>query len=178
MKKLLAVLMSLSLLVPAISEAQNNSQQNRGQNRGRPATGAPNRSGTRPQTGRPGGRGSRPAAAQTSRQRPPAARRGPVRGAGAARGPHANQFRHRGRYFNRIRGPAFVWPRGFGYRRWAVGGILPSVFLASPYFFTGWAGLGLQAPGPGFQWVRYGPDLVLVNLRTGQIVDVIHDAFF
>jgi len=88
------------------------------------------------------------------------------------------QFRHRGRYFNRIRGPAFVWPRGFGYRRWGVGGILPGVFLTSAFFFPGWAGLGLQAPPPGFQWVRQGPDLVLVDVRTGQIIDVVYGAFF
>jgi Ni/Co efflux regulator RcnB len=202
MKKLLAVLMSLSLLLPAISEAQNNSQPNR---QGRPAAGAPNRSGgqtrhgggpagqarhggrpagqtrpqrpSRPQAGRPGGHGSRPAGGGTARHRPPTAGR-PVRGANAPRPPRGNQFWHRGRYVNRVRGPAFVWPRGYSYRRWGIGGVLPAVFLTSPYFFTGWAGLGLQAPVPGYQWVRFGPDLLLVNLRTGQVEDVIYGAFF
>lgn len=166
MKKLLAILMSLSLLIPAIYQAQaQDNQRNRGN---RPAAGGPNRAGRaaqgrqgrggRPQAGRRGGRGGRPAAV-----------RGPVRG---------GQFRRGGRSFNRIRGPAFVWPRGFGYRRWGVGGILPSVFLASPFFFAGWASMGLQPPPPGFQWVRQGPDVVLVNLRTGQIIDVAYGVFY
>jgi Ni/Co efflux regulator RcnB len=41
-----------------------------------------------------------------------------------------------------------------------------------------WADLGLPPPPPGDQWVRYGPDLLLVDVSTGQIVDVIYDAFY
>jgi len=38
--------------------------------------------------------------------------------------------------------------------------------------------MGLQPPPPGFQWVRQGPDVVLVNLRTGQIIDVAYGVFY
>jgi len=38
--------------------------------------------------------------------------------------------------------------------------------------------LGLGPPPHGFVWVRYGPDLLLVNRRTGRIVDVIYGAFY
>jgi Ni/Co efflux regulator RcnB len=191
MKKLLAVLMSLCLLLPAVSEAQNNSRSNAG--KGRPAAGAHNHSGrpsrpggrparqsraerpSRPQTGRPESRGRPPVTGRPSR--PGAAR--PTRPPHSARPlpPRGNQFWHRGRYVNRVRGPAFVWPRGYSYRRWGIGGLLPPVFLAPAYFYTGWAALGLQAPVPGYTWVRFGPDLLLVNLTTREIEDVIYGVF-
>jgi Ni/Co efflux regulator RcnB len=107
----------------------------------------------------------------------PAVRPGPVvvrpRAVVAPRG----QFVYHGRPFNRVHLAPFVYPRGFAYRRWAVGGVLPAIFLTQAYFYNDWAGLGLPPPDPGFQWVRYGPDLVLVNVSTGQITDVIYGAF-
>ncbi len=91
--------------------------------------------------------------------------------------PQKQKSSNAGFRFNRTRGPAFVWPRGYSYRRWGIGAILPSVFLAPAFFYTGWASLGLQAPVPGYSWVRNGPDLVLVNLSTGEIEDVIYGVF-
>ena len=35
--------------------------------------------------------------------------------------PRGNQFWHRGQYYNRIRGPAFAYPPGWGYRQWTIG---------------------------------------------------------
>jgi Ni/Co efflux regulator RcnB len=29
----------------------------------------------------------------------------------------------------------------------------------------------------GYQWVRYGPDLLLVDIATGQVVDVRYGVF-
>ena len=63
-------------------------------------------------------------------------------------------------------------------RRWAIGAALPALFLDPAYYYPDWATLGLAPPDPGFQWVRYGPDLLLVNITTGQVVDVIYDAFY
>ncbi len=59
----------------------------------------------------------------------------------------------------------------------ATGAILPPLFLAPAYYYADWASLGLDPPPPGFQWVRYGPDLLLVNVTTGQVVETIYDAF-
>jgi Ni/Co efflux regulator RcnB len=72
----------------------------------------------------------------------------------------------------------FLYPRGWGYRRWVVGAILPSVFVIPGYFFADWAVLGLAAPPSGFQWVRYGPDLLLVDLSTSQVVDAVYGVFY
>jgi len=101
----------------------------------------------------------------------------PEFGRGTFHPAQGNRFFHRGRYFDRVRGRPWVWPRGYGYRRFFVGGILPSIFLGSAFIYSDWAGMGLAPPPPGFVWVRYGPDMVLVDQRTGQIADVAYDVF-
>jgi Ni/Co efflux regulator RcnB len=83
----------------------------------------------------------------------------------------------RGRPINRVHLAPFVYPNGWAYRRWAVGAILPPLFLAPAYYYTDWATLGLDPPQPGFQWVRYGPDLLLVNVTTGAVVDTVYGVF-
>ena len=80
--------------------------------------------------------------------------------------------------YHRIRGPIFHYPRGYSYRRWGIGAILPHIFLSSYYYWTDWRALGLLPPPPGYVWVRYGPDLLLVNRYTGRIADVIYGAFY
>lgn len=80
--------------------------------------------------------------------------------------------------YHRIRGPVFHYPRGYSYRRWGIGAILPQVFLSSYYYWTDWRALGLLPPPPGYVWVRYGPDLLLVNRYNGRIADVIYGAFY
>ena len=92
-------------------------------------------------------------------------------------GPPGAQFGYHGRSFNRVQVAPFIYPRGWGYRRWAVGVALPPVFLVPDYYYTDWATLGLEPPPPGFQWVRYGPDLLLVNVEEdarGRALDSDH----
>jgi Ni/Co efflux regulator RcnB len=72
----------------------------------------------------------------------------------------------------------WVYPPGYGYRQWAVGAILPPLFWQRPdYYYTGWAEMGLPPPDPGYQYVEYGPDLLLVNVGTGEVVQVFPGAF-
>ena len=85
---------------------------------------------------------------------------------------------HRPSSFHRIRVSSFHYPRGYSYRRWRTGSILPRLFLSSLYYWTDWAALGLGPPSPGYVWVRYGPDLLLVNRYNGRIADVIYGAFY
>ncbi len=91
--------------------------------------------------------------------------------------PRGNQFSHRGQSYNRIAGPAFVYPPGWQYRRWSIGGVFPALFLTSAYFYADYAALGLEVPPTGYAWVRFGPDLVLVNLTTDEIEDVVYGVF-
>ena len=114
-------------------------------------------------------------------ERPPAgAPRGPHPGGPA--GPHPGgppgRVMYHGRAFSPVHVAPFVYPPGFGYRRWIVGAALPPLFLAPAYYYAGWAAFGLAPPQPGYQWVRYGPDLLLVNVSSGQVVDTVYGAFY
>jgi Nickel/cobalt transporter regulator len=71
----------------------------------------------------------------------------------------------------------WVYPPGYAYRLWAVGAVLPALFLAPTYYYTDWGLMGLPPPDPGFQYVQYGPDLLLVNVSTGEVVEVFPGAF-
>jgi Ni/Co efflux regulator RcnB len=72
----------------------------------------------------------------------------------------------------------FRYPAGFSYRRWVRGQVLPGVFLSPAYYFTNYVVLGLDPPPYGYVWVRFGPDILLVNIRTGEIVDVEYGVFY
>ena len=93
-------------------------------------------------------------------------------------GPGAGTFTYRGHPFNRVHLSPFVYPHGWSYRLWAVGAILPPLFLAREYWYADWAALGVPPPPPGDQWVRYGPDLLLVDVTTGQVVEVVPGVFY
>jgi hypothetical protein len=100
-----------------------------------------------------------------------------------AHGPHfpppgSPHFSFHGHDFNRVHVHPFVYPNGWAYREWAVGAILPPLFLAPDYYYPEWAALGLEPPPPGAQWVRYGPDLLLVDVNTGQVLDVAYGVFY
>jgi Ni/Co efflux regulator RcnB len=114
--------------------------------------------------------GARPPAA-----RPPDAAR-PTSPWVHPRPPH--RFMSEGRWRRGIRGPVFHYPPGFHYRRWSTGLILPPIFLAPPYYYDQYAPLGLGPPPAGYRWVRYGSDLLLVNIITGRIADVVDGVFY
>jgi len=85
------------------------------------------------------------------------------------------------RYSNRsiFRSPYYA-PRGYGYgyNRLSIGGLLDQIFWGRDY----WIGDPYEyrlPPAPyGTQWVRYYNDVVLVDVYTGEVVDVIYDFFW
>ena len=170
MKRLLVIASGVMILVPALSLAQPpGPPDNQGQNRKRPG-GAVTLPGD--VTNRPG-RPSRPGV----NVRPPSP---PPRPGSSMRPPRpgGSHFTWRGRDFDRFRAPAFMWPPGYSYRRWSRGAFLPSLLFTAQYWFNDWRMLGIDPPPPGRRWVRYGPDLLLVNNRTRRIEDVIYDVFW
>jgi Ni/Co efflux regulator RcnB len=86
-------------------------------------------------------------------------------------------FNYRGHEFAAVRAQEYRYPRGWHYREWSVGQTLPNLFLGQPYSFE-YQTIGLPPPPRGERWVRFGPDALLVNLRTRRIVDVIHNVFY
>jgi Ni/Co efflux regulator RcnB len=78
----------------------------------------------------------------------------------------------------RFRAPRpWVAPRGFSYRRFSLGERVPAVLLGATYFLD-FALYGLEAPPPGYVWVRDGNDAVLVDQSTGEVVQVEYDIFY
>jgi len=68
-------------------------------------------------------------------------------------------------------------PRGYAYRRWGYGDILPRAFWAPPYLIADYWLFGLEVAPAGYEWVRYGPDALLVNTYTGQVLQVEYGVF-
>lgn len=71
----------------------------------------------------------------------------------------------------------YRYPHGYAYRRWHVGLILPSILFSSSYYFDDYHLFGLYSPPLYYRWIRYGPDLLLVNTRNGHVRDVHYGAF-
>jgi Ni/Co efflux regulator RcnB len=123
----------------------------------KPGTRPPHKPGTRPPH-RPGNRPGRP-------------------GHGYHK-PRPSQFYWRGKWLGRIHASLFQYPHGYSYRIWNEGDRLPPLFLSSSYYYDGYAQLGLEAPPPGYRWVRYGPDLLLVDTNTNEVEQVVYGAFY
>ena len=77
----------------------------------------------------------------------------------------------------RIHAGVYHYPHGYHYHRWVVGRPLPRVYLVPTYYYRGYGALGLAAPPPNYHWIRYGPDLMLVNIATGNVVDIRYGVF-
>ena len=88
------------------------------------------------------------------------------------------RFSYRGRDFFRFRTTPYSWPRGYSYRAWAPRQILPSLFLSQQYYLDDFYSYGLDQPPYGYEWVRVGQDALLVNLYTGEILDVVPGVFY
>ncbi|MEA1072715.1 RcnB family protein [Sphingomonas sp. LY160] len=69
-------------------------------------------------------------------------------------------------------------PYGWGYRRLSIGFSLGSSYYGSNYWLNDpWQYRLPPAYGP-YRWVRYYDDALLVNIYTGQVVDVVHSFFW
>ena len=71
---------------------------------------------------------------------------------------------------------AYVAPvRNWSYRPVTVGYQLQPSFYGSRYYISDYGAYHLQAPhGRWLRWIRYGNDLLLVNIRTGRVLQVVH----
>ena len=87
----------------------------------------------------------------------------------------------RWRYSNRnlFRSNPYYSPyRGYRYNRLSIGLILDSLFYSNRYWLSDPWQYRLPAAPYGTQWVRYYNDVVLVDVYTGEVIDVIHDFFW
>ncbi|QNE31532.1 hypothetical protein F1C10_06020 [Sphingomonas sp. NBWT7] len=86
----------------------------------------------------------------------------------------------RARNRNAFRLPRYYAPYGWnaGYRSFGVGSILSQVLFAQNYWINDpWAYRLPDADGP-YRWVRYYNDALLVDVYSGEVVDVINNIFW
>ncbi|MDP8994152.1 MAG: RcnB family protein [Pseudomonadota bacterium] len=85
------------------------------------------------------------------------------------------------RYSNRhlFRLPPYYAPyRGHRYSRFRIGLSLGQPFYHRRYWINDPWRYRLPYAGPGYAWVRYYDDVLLVDTWSGQVVDVIYDFFW
>jgi hypothetical protein len=88
--------------------------------------------------------------------------------------------RYRQTHRHIYRGPRYYAPHGwdYGYRRFSIGISLWSGLYSDRYWISDpWYYRLPPAYGP-LRWIRYYDDALLVDIRTGYVVDVIHDFFW
>jgi Ni/Co efflux regulator RcnB len=68
--------------------------------------------------------------------------------------------------------------RNWRYRPVTVGYTLQPAFFGQRYFVSNYNTYQLRAPGRHQRWVRYGDDLLLVNVRNGRVLQVIHNRYW
>ena len=79
-----------------------------------------------------------------------------------------------------FRGSRYYAPRGwgYGYQRFGIGISLFSGLYASNYWINDPWAYRLPPAYGSYRWVRYYDDALLVDVRSGYVVDVIHDFFW
>jgi hypothetical protein len=87
-------------------------------------------------------------------------------------------YRAQNRYV--YRQPTYYAPYGwsYGYRRFSIGIYLSNVLFASDYWIDDPYDYRLPPAYGPLRWVRYYDDALLVDIRDGYVVDVIHDFFW
>ena len=85
---------------------------------------------------------------------------------------------HRERHRSLFRFGRYYDPYGWGYRRFSIGfNLWPSYYGSNFWLNDPWQYRLPPAYGP-YRWVRYYDDALLVNIYTGQVVDVINNFFW
>ena len=91
------------------------------------------------------------------------------------------------RYYPRVMdlGQRYHWfgggwrpQRGFYYHRWIYGEFLPFGWYDQSYWVGNYWDYGLPVPPFGYNWVRVGDDVLLINLQTGFVAEVIYGVFY
>lgn len=94
--------------------------------------------------------------------------------------PGAQPFTWGGRSFYRYRSEPYRWGAyaGWAGHGWRRGEYLPSYFFLPNYYITDWWSYGLWEPDYGLEWIRVGRDALLIDLSTGEVVDVVPGVYY
>jgi Ni/Co efflux regulator RcnB len=68
-------------------------------------------------------------------------------------------------------------PVGWVPHRWVYGEILPRAYWGPSFILADYWLFALEVPPPGYEWVRDDTDAILVNIATGEILQVEYGVF-
>jgi Ni/Co efflux regulator RcnB len=68
-------------------------------------------------------------------------------------------------------------PAGWAPHRWSYGQILPRVYWGPQYLIADYWLFSLEVPPAGYEWVRDDSDAVLIDINTGEILQVEYGVF-
>jgi Nickel/cobalt transporter regulator len=87
---------------------------------------------------------------------------------------------YRSRYSDYYRLPRYSNPYGYnyGYRSFGIGSFLDELFYGSRYWLREPSYYRLPDAPYGARWVRYYDDVLLVDMRNGEVIDVIRNFFW
>ncbi|HET9331303.1 MAG TPA: RcnB family protein [Steroidobacteraceae bacterium] len=68
-------------------------------------------------------------------------------------------------------------PGGWAPHHWVYGEVLPRAYWAAPYILADYWLFALEVPPAGYEWVRDDTDALLVNVATGEILQVEYGVF-
>jgi Ni/Co efflux regulator RcnB len=72
----------------------------------------------------------------------------------------------------------YVRPHGWYSHRWVYGERLPYGWYGRDYWISDYGTFGLMGPPDGYQWVRYGDDALLIDVDTGEVLQVEYGVFY
>jgi hypothetical protein len=89
-------------------------------------------------------------------------------------------YGYRNRYNSYYQLPRYSHPYGsnYGYRSFSIGAYIDSLFYSSRYWINDPWSYRLPSAPYGYRWVRYYDDVLLVDMRDGEVVDVIRNFFW
>lgn len=94
-----------------------------------------------------------------------------------ARPAFREDYRHNFRADHAFRIGPYHPPVGYVYRRWYYGEFLPRPFWAGDYIVNDFWLFDLDFPPVGYEWVRFGPDALLIRVGSGEIVQTVYGRF-
>jgi Ni/Co efflux regulator RcnB len=86
-----------------------------------------------------------------------------------------------GRYYarNRFSIGVYIVPRGYSYRVWRVGEYLPySYYDGGRYELHDYWRYDLYEPPYWARWVRVGANALLIDVDSGEVIEIVYDLFY